>query len=149
MPTKGWGEATTELIKGTVKGTAKVAPDIIGGMIEMATKSAANPQKTQQQYQQKVQEYKKKDEEELEKIRNSLVTSTPAHLRPLPKSPPLRPYEARLREEEQKKAMMVEAQKKQQQQPIGIPAGKKKTGWFFNRKKTKGSEGLVKDTKIG
>ena len=148
MPTKSWGEATTELIKGTVKGTAKVVPDILGGMIEMTTKSSATGQKTQQQYQQKVADYKKQDEEDLEKVRRSLIRTTPPHMRPSTKPQALRPHEAKLREEEQKKAMIVEAQKKQQQ-PLAAPTGKKQTGWFFARKKTKGTEGMIKDTKIG
>jgi len=142
---------TFEFIKDTGKQAGKIVPDVLGGMLEQAVKGGqqtpAQKQQVQQQMQQKTQQHKEKDEEELKKTRESLagLRAMQAQFAPRKQVPPS-VYEQNIQEEERKKAQQVEAQKKQ---PLNIPTSKQARGMLFGKKKTKGSEGLAKDTRVG
>lgn len=139
-----------EMVKDTVKQAGKIPIDVAGGMMEQAVsggqQTAAQKQQSQQQVQQKAAGYKQKDEEELKKTRDALnqLKRMQNMYAPKPQQTP-RLYEATIEDEERKKAAQVEAQKKQ---PLAVPTSKQTRG-MLGKKKTKGSEGMVKDTRVG
>ncbi len=140
-----------EFVKNTGKQAGKIVPDVLGGMLEQAVKggsqSAAQKQQAAQQMQQQTTSYKQKDEEELKKTRDALAALQRMQRTFSPKQKPApRPYEATISEEEQRKAAATEAQKKQ---PLAVPVSKQTRGMLFGKRKIKGSEGMVKDTRVG
>lgn len=141
---------TFEFAGETAKKSAQVVPDVLGGMLEQAVKggqqTAAQKQQAAKQMQQKTTDFKKKDEEELKKARESLAQLRRMQSQFAPKKQlEQRPYEAKIQEEEKKKAEEVEAQKTK---PLVIPTSVQARG-MLGKKKAKGSEGMVKDTRVG
>ncbi|MBI4067517.1 hypothetical protein HY407_03965 [Candidatus Gottesmanbacteria bacterium] len=155
MPVKRIIGGSLEFIKDTAKKGAQIAPDILGGMLEQAVKGSqqtpAQKQQAAQQMQQKQTQHQQKDEEELKKAREALaqLQKMQKTFAPKPQQAP-RPYEATISDMEQKKAQEVEALKRQQSQALPVPMSKQSRGMLFKKKKVnKGSEGLVKDTRVG
>lgn len=148
-----------EFFKDTGRQAGKLVPDLLGGMFEQAIKgpkqtsgqTQANKQ-AQQALQLKKDEFKTKDGEELKKAREKLEQLRRMQTTYAPRQEQeLRPYEQNIQDLERKKAMAVEVQKKKISQQLPVINQKPKRGSLFGflRRKPKGMEGLVKDTKVG
>ncbi|MBI2611154.1 hypothetical protein HYW54_00220 [Candidatus Gottesmanbacteria bacterium] len=151
-----------EFVKDTAKQGAKIPPDLFGGMIEQAIKGPklTSAQQQQQQVKQQAQmqlqkqgeDFKTKDEEELKKAREKLEQLRRMQaMYATRQEQKLRPYEETIQDKERQKAQEVEAQKKKVSQQLPVMTTKPKRGSLFGflKRKIKGSEGLVKDTKVG